>query len=87
MDSKIEQIKIYSKTQSQLFYTDIVGDMRAEDVNVFNFTGCKVENVTIGSEANKLVIDVSNLSKGVYFVVFFERIEGVIKKGKFIVTK
>ncbi|MCB9173363.1 MAG: T9SS type A sorting domain-containing protein [Flavobacteriales bacterium] len=83
----MEQIEVYAETPSQFFYIDVVGNMRAEDVSIFNYTGCKVENVTISNETDKLVIDVNNLSKGVYYVVFIERTEGVIKKGKFIVTK
>lgn len=58
-----------------------------EDISIYNVSGSKVDNFLIRAEENKIEINVSDLPKGIYFIIVIERKEGIIKRGKFIVTK
>ena len=61
--------------------------MRMEDISIYNVLGNKVDNFLVRAEENKIEINVSDLPKGIYFIIVIERKEAIIKRGKFIVTK
>ena len=61
--------------------------MRMEDISIYNVLGNKVDNFLVRAEENKIEINVSDLRKGIYFIIVIERKEAIIKRGKFIVTK
>ncbi len=83
----LEQLIVYPSRTSQFLFIDTHGDMRMEDISIYNFSGSKIDNFLIKTEENRIEINVSDLPKGIYFIIIIERKEGIIKRGKFIVTK
>ena len=83
----MEQLIVYPSRTSQFLYIDTYGDMRMEDISIYNVLGNKVDNFLVRAEENKIEINVSDLPKGIYFIIVIERKEAIIKRGKFIVTK
>lgn len=83
----LKKLIVYPENTSQFLYVDVDQNVHEEDINIFNFTGSKVENYSIRFEGEKAEINVYDLPKGLYNIIIVDRFAGIIKKAKFTVTR